>query len=213
MKKPSPILGFAHHLNFGLSPCTSTQIEALMLMKAHVLGMDWRKIGVFPAVVAEVLDGKEIIEIANQLNMEKRQVEAMIFRVDNVLRGGFFFDALFHYLSGDAKSAVQCMAALGFSPNRQLPVELYAYFQPHKGSYALEECEAEFNYVASYSLSHMMNMPTGVDRQKIAHVLALLHSVEPNDMPDRFRLTQRLGEASRPYGWDHLGEPTAKEQG
>lgn len=211
MKKPSPIYALAHTLNFGLSPCSSTQIEALMLMKAYVLGKDWRKNGVFPAVVAELLDGKEIVEIANLLNLEKRQVEAMIFRIDNALRGDFS-DALFHYISGDAQSALQSVKALGFSPNRQLPVELYAYFQPRKGAYALEECAAEFNYVASFSLAHL-NMPIGVDREKVNHILGILHSDDPSDMPDRFRLAQRLGEATRPYGWDHPGEPSAEEQG
>jgi hypothetical protein len=194
MKKPSPLMCFAHVLrNSSLQPCSPAQIKALLLMRAYVYGKDWRNKAVSPEVIALVLEGKEVVEIANLLDLEKRTVATMLFRADNLLRGDFF-DALVHYQFGDAESALQGMQEMGYSSHRQLPVELYDHFPVCLDHYELGDCEAELRFLSNYSLSRLNNR-VGVDRARVSHILAVLSSEDPALSVERFLIAQRLGEA------------------
>ncbi|XID95443.1 hypothetical protein ACF3MZ_13400 [Paenibacillaceae bacterium WGS1546] len=209
MKKPSPLEGLARILNSAQPPCSPAQVRASLLMRAYVFGKDWGSRGVSPEVIALVVDGMEVVEIANLLNLEKRTVATMLFRADYLLRGQFF-DAVVHYHFGDADSALQCMRALGYSSYRQLPVELYDRFKVCRDHYELADCEAELQFLSEYSLARLLN-PVSIDQNKVSYLLFLLSSRDPALRMDRARVEQRLVEAGEPSGWDRQSNLAALE--
>ncbi|PAD76369.1 hypothetical protein [Paenibacillus campinasensis] len=194
MRKPNALeaLAYALHSAGRKGTLTSEKLDVLARLEAHVLGIDWRKDGALLPVVKLALMGKSTQDITEQLDMDLDEVERMLFRTNQQLHGKFTV-ALAHYFAGDYPPALHALSELGYSDFRFLPAEVYQRYSPKRGQIDLEECETELRFLASLSLARL-HRETEPKREKVEHLLALFHSVDPRDRSERAQLFTALDE-------------------